>query len=751
MATTTQQLPLKPDSLKRRTSGNCRYYKARTTLVVKRATSSVMALYKGLKIVPFVPPLDGDCGNLYKAVKKFLSIEVSPEPEIQMAFQSIKKLLPSACKCLRGSMLSDLHTRLTRSPPRLSPAYLANCRRVLSEIFTDGWDKSWWGKTRSFTPSLGSCVNSGRSKGGQLSALAEEGHEAWLESLYLPKGELKGELLLVDSSGKPRPLTKFECSSSVLRPLHGIIYDKISQCKWLLRGDVSTEKLWDAGFRENGGSLVSGDYVSASDNLPIEIAELILDFAWSKSKHVPAAIWRYAVAAQRPSLTYEDEDHLKSDFIPTLGQMMGSYLCFPLLCLQNYLAFRWALACAELNVDDVPVLINGDDILYQIQDVKFFSIWVQKIMEVGFEVEQSKTSVSSLYGSINSTLVRWGGGKLRVRRTYRMGMLRPPEHPSNLGSSFETFSKVGSPRDWYRAGLVFLDWHRRTIVTWFASAQEYGFFGRLARSCWKGAFGGLLWAREAFRSKIDLPPLQPAPCPHSIVMKGTEFLSFPPEEVDLVGQRKIAEWMAARKWELGRTFKRTKSRDWLKDRQSQVLTIANRNWFTSIGSIRRVVRLWSDELVKLGRELCSPKRTLYGPPKTYDQRWSREGDKLPTRPTSDGVLVLNQSPSRFFPRGFSTPNEVNLCVSKRYIPGESVWKRRPKSQDVRVPLPLLEELGLKVSCSSPGEIVGWLGPKYGKGWRMLYGNASALNGDDLEGLYNPIVQAPCIMVTGPTL
>lgn len=706
----------------RRTGGNCRYYKARTTLVVKRATTSVMALFEGLSIPPLTLPVVENCSSLYKAVKQYLSIEVSPEPEIQMAFQSIKKLLPDACKCMRGSMLSDLRTRLTRSPPQLDPAYLSHCKLVLSEIFTEGWDKSWNAKTRSFSPSLGSSVGSSRRDGGQLAALAVEGRDAFLESLYLPKGELRGELLLVDSSGKPRPLTRFEHSSAALRPLHGLLYDQLSKKEWLLRGDLTTEKMWEAGFREKGGALVSGDYVSASDNLPIEVAELVLDFAWSKSKFVPAAVWAYAYAAQRPNLTFEDEDHLKSEFVPTLGQMMGSYLCFPLLCLQNYLAFRWA--CHLSGEVNVPVLINGDDILFQEPKEGFFSHWLSKVKEVGLEVEQSKTSYSQTYGSLNSTLVRWGGGKLRVTRTFRMGMLRSPDHPSNLGASFETFAKVGRPSQWYKAGLIFMDWHAPTIVRWMASPAEMSFFGRLAKKCWKRAFGGLLWAREAYRSQVEIPSLQPAPCPHSIIMRSTEFVNVSPDRLDKQAHGKIAEWMAARKWELGRTFKRTKSRDWLKERQSQVLTVSNHYWFSSLGTLRRVVRLWSKELT----EVCArqrERRALFEPPPSLLRK----------------TVFFDKNPSRFFPGGLS----YEKC-GMQWGHKVNLWKRSPKSNDVRVPLPLLEELGLKVTVVTPSEIVGWCSEeKYGKGWRMLYGRSDALNGGPISSEVES--QVPVIQIS----
>jgi hypothetical protein len=57
--------------------------------------------------------------------------------------------------------------------------------------------------------------------------------------------------------------------------------------------------------------------------------------------------------------------------------------------------------------------------------------------------------------------------------------------------------------------------------------------------------------------------------------------------------------------------------------------------------------------------------------------------------------------------------------------GRNVWRRCPKSSDVRVPLPLLEELGLNVTAVTPGEIVGWDDRSlYGKGASMLHNGAS---------------------------
>nr|UTQ48831.1 RNA-dependent RNA polymerase [Monilinia fructicola botourmiavirus 1] len=544
---------------------SCRLYKARTNNLVKRASLTVGDLHS-LKIEPFLP-IDGPCLSVYKHVKKYLSMEVSETPEIQMAFQSIKKLLPDACSCMGGSMLEDLKIRLTRPAPVLPSGYVSFCRGVLRELFPSGWDRNWKSAVANFNPSLGSCVGFSRREGGQLSAVAPVGQEAWINSIDRPHGSLKGELLLVNSSGKPRPLTRFEADSTYLRPLHGLIYDQISKQPWLLRGDVTSEKLKLAGFSgKKDTPLISGDYVSASDNLPIEIAELILDVAWSSSVHVPRSVFVYARDAQRPELQFERQDHLIDSFEPSIGQMMGSYLCFPLLCIQNYLAFRWA---TKDRATIPPVLINGDDILTE-GDNEFFNHWSNVIAEVGFEVEKTKTSCSTDWGTINSTLLRRIDGHLVPIRTFRMGLLRPSRHPGSLGESFEKFAKVGHPSRWFRSGVIFLRWHAY-LLRWGCVAQDMNFFGRLARNVWKYAFGGSLWIREGALRASKIPSLEAPPCPHNIVMRGDEFQSFPRKQVSKEVVKDIGSWMATRKWQLGKSFVPTKISGLLRSRQSQVL------------------------------------------------------------------------------------------------------------------------------------------------------------------------------------
>ncbi|QGY72593.1 RNA dependent RNA polymerase [Plasmopara viticola lesion associated ourmia-like virus 63] len=531
----------------------CRDFMARTTLVVQRATSSVRRIHPGV-YPTFCPSRIHTCADLLKQLKAFLSVELDgASQEAQMAFQSIKKLLPASCKCLKHGMLGDLRVRLSRPPPSLPVGYLSFARKVSAEIFTKGWDFRWGSKVSTFSPSLGSCIGQSRKHGGQLSQLAPAGQQAWQESLNLPlPGSLEGELLLVDSSGKPRPLTRFVSEAATLRPLHGLLYDTLSKQPWLLRGEITADKLRNAGFnRARDEPLTSGDYKSATDNLSIEVAETILDVAWSSAKHVPASVFRYALAAQRPSLSYEDDEGLISTFVPTRGQMMGSYLCFPLLCLQNYIAFRYAEYVS--GVEGTPVLINGDDILFQ-SELSFSKGWMKIVGDLGLEVEPTKTSVSTEYGSLNSTLLRWAPHGLDVVKTIRMGMLREVTHPANLGTTALLFARVGPRKTWLLNFEEFLSWHAKTIYRWRCVASDMGFTGRLALRAWSRFRGGRLLWRDDVLHQMKIDRLPAAHCPHNIVMGSEEFVTVPDDSVSKELKRDTAVWMASRKWELGREY-----------------------------------------------------------------------------------------------------------------------------------------------------------------------------------------------------
>jgi hypothetical protein len=307
--------------------------------------------------------------------------------------------------------------------------------------------------------------------------------------------------MVVQSAGKPRPLTKFSYEALLLKPLHKTLYGWLSRRPWLLRGEPTKEALNRAGFVEDAGLLTSGDYRSATDNLPIEVAEVVLEEARRNSVVVPDSVWVYALRMLRPQV-HAVLHGVEESFVVTKGQMMGSYLSFPLLCFQNYAAFRWARALSGRK-ERFPLLINGDDILFQ-SDPEFSRVWEQAVSSVGLEVEPTKTSRSYDFASLNSTLFRWKSSRLCVQPTIRMGMLRPRDYLNGLGRTFADFVRGVPPGVAWLAGKEFFRWNIAAMrSTGRLTADEWGFRGRLA---WRLASIFSIAASSPFR-------VEPPPCP----------------------------------------------------------------------------------------------------------------------------------------------------------------------------------------------------------------------------------------------
>nr|WAK78012.1 MAG: RNA-dependent RNA polymerase [Botourmiaviridae sp.] len=399
-----------------------------------------------------------------------------------MAWQSIKKALPSSCKCMDRPMLEGVVSGFRSAPPVLPSGYLAFVRRETRRLFYKGWSKKYWERNvLTCSPGLSATVDAPRAHGG-LQRGWEGSHERFLSTClesqppYEPvDSDLAGELLVVQSAGKPRPLTKFTPESFLLKPLHDSIYDRLRAFRWLSVGDVCSSSLDRAGFkRTDGDVLTSGDYKSATDGLSIEVAEVILSEILAASE-VPEHIKQFALKALRPLLYGDFVDGVR----PRRGQMMGSYLSFPLLCLQNRFAFLWAFRWLPDSGRSLPCLINGDDILFQ-SGPRASERWMALVGELGLEVERTKTSVDAGYGSLNSTLLRWSGVHLRVVPTLRWGRLKPQEVPHSLATNFTSWLEGSRGDRRFRAGLVFFRRYLPLLRSVRLTLLELGFRGKLA-------------------------------------------------------------------------------------------------------------------------------------------------------------------------------------------------------------------------------------------------------------------------------
>lgn len=540
-----------------RYSKKCRAFRQRTLRVSRRALDTWSGIFNR-ETVEFDPRVCS-CACLAKAVKRMLGACPSSEEEEVMAFQSIKKLQPDSCPCMEPALLEGIRKKFSSRGPPLPSGYLEFVRRRTRAMFPKAWDSSYFKFCELLSPPISACEGSSRQHGGILGTGMD--HAEVLEALYgrldfdpsefeasldLPKG-VTCQALVVQSAGKPRPLSKFKAESLLLKPLHKTIYSSLSKKKWLLRGGITDEKLQRAGFHKEKGCLVSGDYSSATDNLPIEVVEVILDTMQKTACFVPPAIFKFAQKILRPLMwCFEPTLEIDWEVQVVRGQMMGSLLSFPMLCLQNRLGLEWA--CFAEGREVPPCLINGDDILYQVPDESFVSRWMRVVGNLGLEVEPTKTSTSVNFGTLNSTLLRWNRDQLlSVVHTLRFGQLRRSENPTSLSQSF--FSFVGKQGALpagvrWRSAHAFFSWHAvemrdRSGCGYFP--DELGFRGRLAfRLCEKF---GLFRGRDP-RDQIRDPPQ--GHIQHDVILPADQCTQVPRgdygEEFGMEVARATASW-----------------------------------------------------------------------------------------------------------------------------------------------------------------------------------------------------------------
>lgn len=291
----------------------------------------------------------------------------------------------------------DAYVRLLGEPaPPPVEGFFEFARRELEGMFRPGWDRSWQSKVSGSTMSTSACLELPRSQGGPRGLAIREGFSR-LDFLELCSGEVDlGEpspvkVTKVVCDGKKRLVTVSPALYGVLSPLHALIYDHLSRFDWLLRGEATPGRFLP--FRKvKGECFVSGDYESATDNLNLEVAEAILVFILRQCSFVPLEIREFAVKSLSADLLVGGslKPHRR-------GQLMGSLLCFPLLCLQNYLAFRFFV-----RRRGVPVRINGDDIVFRARPDEY-AVWSAGVGRIGLKLSPGKTSVSSSWFSLNST------------------------------------------------------------------------------------------------------------------------------------------------------------------------------------------------------------------------------------------------------------------------------------------------------------------------------------------------------------
>jgi hypothetical protein len=311
-----------------------------------------------------------------------------------------KCLVVNKAEDLKASMSSFLEL-VTSDPPttELTDRSVHFIEAVSRHLFSDkAWrrfcddDQSWRPTQRA------ACVETKVKR----DAFYQRTEVASQPGRVIPKAILSG--------GKIRVITLDSFENMRFSPVNTFMSRCIRTQQWSVFGRTVEEWIGSSSFREWSGMVCSGDLKSATDTFSGELAERVFE-----------------VLRERLSLTDDDVDAMRActtrAFLETKrgegvqqtrGQLMGSILSFPILCLVSLTAwavgtgfdqqFVWAGTAAQRQslLDEIPVGINGDDIVFGTDDDG--RGWERGVASVGGIVSAGKSLLGDHSFTLNSEL-----------------------------------------------------------------------------------------------------------------------------------------------------------------------------------------------------------------------------------------------------------------------------------------------------------------------------------------------------------
>lgn len=387
----------------------------------------------------------------------------------RFACRNLRKVFPAPCKCVGETHLAWGERQSKAVTAELPEGFLAFCEREVSKMFPVGWDRGYVEEIARHAPPTSACTQKPVKEGGAraasnlddyLAAVIGEDNEDLMTLAYETPLLYKE----VFTSGKLRPLTLTPVQYNVLRPLHKLIFERVARKRWSLTGPPSQQALRRAGFKFKA-PILSGDYAGATDGLDLRISRTILDSLLRNAEIVPERVKDRARISLFPTVK------LPTETVWVLrGQMMGSLLSFPLLCLYNRLCCLWALG-------PVPMLINGDDVIAETQDPE---PWFRTLPSLSLEPERSKTGYADNKLEINSTPFIIQKGKAIACPVVRTRVLAPRSETAIVGGQFSQFLGGLKGKIRRRAADYFLlskrDLIRKALLSGL-SLSDLGFHG----------------------------------------------------------------------------------------------------------------------------------------------------------------------------------------------------------------------------------------------------------------------------------
>lgn len=321
-----------------------------------------------------------------KSCKRLFDVPCSPCDE-KTSLEAKSVWMKTACKRVDSALLPSAED-------------LNELRLAVRENLS-GWGK-WLKESRGsgqipmlgeYVPDQQGCYERTSRRGGTLSVSDSESDLTPVNRLRLGCAKTKG---------KSRVVTMQSARvKRVLTPVHNALYNHITSFGWCVRGNVEKGDFEVvANDLRDGESLISGDYVAATDNIFLESVEVIVDEI-SKSKEL-TEVERDVLVGSFDDIevklgTCLAEEHHKI----YRGSMMGNLVSFPILCLLNKACFD--IACNIRDPDDRSRKgrFNGDDCMFA-GDMPFMTTWRDVTARYGFIVNEEKTGFSRKRLELNS-------------------------------------------------------------------------------------------------------------------------------------------------------------------------------------------------------------------------------------------------------------------------------------------------------------------------------------------------------------
>lgn len=234
------------------------------------------------------------------------------------------------------------------------------------------------------------------------------------------------EALKIRCISKGPPLTYF-----VLKPLQKSLWRHLQKQKCFeLTGKPVTEELMNERFGTFiGQRMHSGDYSAATDELHSYCSNSVCDGIFKAAEtNLGYSLGPLEMLFKR-ALTghiYEDPTDDTVYVTQKRGQLMGSIISFPVLCIANItlirVSYEWAHG-RKTPIYKLPCWINGDDCLTAYTNNDFPTYWRGIGSVMGFTESVGKTYDSTEFCSINSNTFEVSDNRWRLVPYVNLGLI----------------------------------------------------------------------------------------------------------------------------------------------------------------------------------------------------------------------------------------------------------------------------------------------------------------------------------------